>query len=215
MRKKNETDKLPRDSMVIYKGWVKLIKSLPEDQQLEAFYTLFNYAFDHKPIKSKSPFIKLLIETFAPQIDANYSRWENSKKGAEERKNQAKCKKNLQVTEDQNNTTTQNESKTNPNGNQNESKTNPNVYVNANVNENVNVNVNAPKEINKENFEEPVIIENYEQRRNQPNAGNGNQPAINSLPRIKKFSEPWTTEELAAINEAGHQLAINDPFSNH
>ena len=196
-----------------------ILRKTPRCQR-EAILAICYYANYHKELQGIKPASRDGLDIIYSEIDAYQSRQKTKrnhpsdtekkfteipKNSQETCKNSQETSKNSQIFENSFLQHTENEIINTPR----DATTNT---ISNTISSTISYCISDEQKNNEENFEEPVIIENYEQRRNQPNAGNGNQPAI---PRIKKFSEPWTAEELAAINEAGHQLAINDPFSNH
>lgn len=102
-----------RESFVFYRSFREAIKDIPVEEQLKAYNTILDYAFDGKE-PTETGISSAVFKLVKPQIDANNKRYENGKKGGRPK------------------------TKTKPNNNQNITELIPNVNVN--VNDNVNVN---------------------------------------------------------------------------
>lgn len=113
-----------RDSFIFYRSFFETMKKIPKKDRLQFVEAICNYALDDEEI-SLSGVNTAIFELVKPQIDANFKRYENGKKGGRPKK------------PNQN----QNETKAKPNHNQTITKPKPNV--NENDNENVNVNENG------------------------------------------------------------------------
>ena len=101
---------MTRDSGIIYRSYYEAIGSLPEASRLALYDALMAYIFDGKelPLEGVDKVIFTLIK---PNLDANYKRFENGKKGG-------RPSKKLPETEPKKNLT---ESKTKPTADQTES----------------------------------------------------------------------------------------------
>ena len=109
-----------KDSFVFYKSFYEAIKKLKKKDQLTVFLHMCEYAFENKT-EEIDGVPAAIFDLIKPQIDANFRRFENGKKGGRPK------------------------TKTKPNPNLDVTKPEPNVNVNVNdnVNDNVNVNVNV------------------------------------------------------------------------
>ena len=115
-----------RESFICYASFYEAASTLKNSDKLRFYETIFRYAlFGEEPAKNSGPAYGLFL-LVKPQIDANYKRYENGKKGGRKPKPNGN----------------QTETKQKPNGNQAESKHEPNVNVNDNVNANDNANAN-------------------------------------------------------------------------
>ena len=108
------------DSIVFYRSFYEAIEEIEDkDTKLEIYQAIFKYGLDGEETKLKGT-AKAIFGLIKPQIDANFKKRMNGKKGGRPPANQ-------------------NETKIKPNNNQNKTKPEPNVNVNENVNENGNV----------------------------------------------------------------------------
>jgi hypothetical protein len=110
-----------RDSFIFYRSFLESIKEIPEENQLQVYNAISEYALNQNEIELKG-IPKAIFSLIKPQLDANNKRYENGKKGGAPKGN----KNNQKSTEIQ------------PKVNQKTTKEQPNV----NDNENVNVNDN-------------------------------------------------------------------------
>lgn len=110
-----------RDSIVFYRSFYEAIKEIPLEEQGVVYNAIYGYALDgiEPELNGIAKAIFLLVK---PQIDANNTRYENGKKGAEYGKKGGRPK-------NENPKETPTEPQENP-------KETPNVNVNENVNEN-------------------------------------------------------------------------------
>ena len=108
-----------RDSIVFYRSFYEAIKEIPIEQQGIVYNAIYGYALDgvEPELNGIAKAIFLLVK---PQIDANNSRYENGKKGAEYGKKGGRPKNE------------------NPKETPNEPQENPKETPNENVNDNVN-----------------------------------------------------------------------------
>lgn len=104
---------MARDSFIFYRSFYESIKELPEENQLNVYKAISNYALNQEEIKL-DVISKAIFSLIKPQLDANYKKYENGK---------------------------QSKSKTKTKDKQTGSKIGTNVNVNENVNENDNDNV--------------------------------------------------------------------------
>jgi hypothetical protein len=128
-----------RDSIVFYRSFYEAIKEIPIEQQGIVYNAIYGYALDgvEPELNGIAKAIFLLVK---PQIDANNSRYENGKKGAEPGKKGGRPKNE------------------NPKETPNEPQENPKETPNENVN--VNDNVNDLKENTKRKvFAKPTVEE--------------------------------------------------------
>ena len=123
---------MKRDSFVFYESFYTAIKELPEDQQLEVYRAICEYALNGE-LPEDGGIAKAMLCLIKPQIDANNKRWENGKKGGRkaETETESEPKKN------------QTETKAEPNANQTETESEPNENANDNDNDNDNGNENG------------------------------------------------------------------------
>ena len=117
------------DSIVFYRSFYEAIEEIEDkDTKLEIYQAIFKYGLDGEETKLKGT-AKAIFGLIKPQIDANFKKRMNGKKGGRPPANQ-------------------NETKTKPNNNQSKTKPEPNVNVNVNGNVNVNENVNENGNVN-------------------------------------------------------------------
>ena len=109
---------MERDSFVFYRSWYDAIGNLPRDVQGEVLTAIIEYGLSGVTTDKLKPITRAIMELIKPQINANYARFENGRRGGAPKKTQ-------------------------PNQNQDLTKTQPNV----NVNDNVNVNVNTDSRV--------------------------------------------------------------------
>jgi len=127
-----------RDSFIFYRSFFEATKPLGETQKAELFDAICAYALDNNCPNENSPIVTAMFSLIKPQLDANYKRFVNGKKGADfgklggRPKTPKKPLKNPKLTP------------------------NVNVNVNGNVNDNVNVNVNEKK---RGRFTAPSLLE--------------------------------------------------------
>ena len=115
---------MARDSFIFYRSFYEAIKEIPEENQLQVYRAITNYALNQEEIELDG-ISKAIFSLVKPQLDANFKKYENGKQ-----------KKSKKEANDK-----QKESKSETNVNVNE-----NVNVNVNENENVNDNVEEVKE---------------------------------------------------------------------
>ena len=128
-----------RDSIVFYRSFYEAIKEIPLEQQGIVYNAIYGYALDgvEPELNGIAKAIFLLVK---PQIDANNSRYENGKKGAEYGKKGGRPKNE------------------NPKETPSEPQENPKETPNENVNENVNEN-DKKENIKRKTFCKPTIEE--------------------------------------------------------
>lgn len=107
---------MERDSFIFYRSFYEAIKEIPEQEQLNVYKAITEYALNHKEIEITG-ISKAIFTLIKPQLDANFQKYLNGKK--------------------------QKGSKTEANDKQSNSKSETNVNENVNVNENENANENV------------------------------------------------------------------------
>ena len=107
---------MERDSFIFYRSFYEAIKEIPEQEQLNVYKAITEYALNHKEIEITG-ISKAIFTLIKPQLDANFQKYLNGKK--------------------------QKGSKTEANDKQNNSKSETNVNENVNENENENENENV------------------------------------------------------------------------
>lgn len=142
---------LKRNSFVFYASFWDAIKELPKDIQTEVISSIVEYGLYGEIHVQLSTVSRALFTLIRPQLDANFTRYENGVKGAEYGKLGGRPPKN-------NNTN-------NPEITPKKPQENPKVTPNVNVNENDNVNENENKCIYS--FEE--FWEDYEKKVGEKN----------------------------------------------
>ena len=105
---------MARDSFIFYRSFYEAIKEIPEENQLNVYKAISNYALNQDEIELDGV-SKAIFSLIKPQLDANYKKYENGK---------------------------QKKSKKEANDKQEKSKSETNVNENVNVNVNVNDNRN-------------------------------------------------------------------------
>ena len=126
----DETMEKRQESFVFYISFFESLQECPDDVRLEVYEAIMKYALYTDAELKLSGVSKSLFTLIKPQLDANFKRRENGKKGAEFGVLGGRPKK---PQSDKNKTPKK------PLKNPNET---PNVNVNENVNDNVNVNEN-------------------------------------------------------------------------
>ena len=142
---------LKRNSFVFYASFWDAIKELPKDIQTEVISSIVEYGLYGEIHVQLSTVSRALFTLIRPQLDANFTRYENGVKGAEYGKLGGRPPKN-------NNTN-------NPEITPKKPQENPKVTPNVNVNDNDNVNENENKYIYS--FEE--FWEDYEKKVGEKN----------------------------------------------
>lgn len=74
------SNNLNRDSFVLYRSFVDIIRDLDDSQAKEFFLAISDYALDGK-VPTLQGFLNTLWKPVKPQLDANIRRYENGKKG--------------------------------------------------------------------------------------------------------------------------------------
>lgn len=141
-----------RESIVFYRSFYEAIKLQPKKIQADLYNALLEYAFTGEVIEMNNA-VKSVFLLIKPQIDANNTRYENSKKGGRPKKGKTdSLEKNMKIKTNgfENNEKTETDSS--KNNNENSVSEKPNV----NVNENVNVNDNVKKKKDKKESVPPV-----------------------------------------------------------
>tara|TARA_R100000541_G_scaffold22744_1_gene32674 strand:+ start:2066 stop:2725 length:660 start_codon:yes stop_codon:yes gene_type:complete len=108
-----------RDSFIFYRSYFEATKPLSQDQKAQLYDAICLYSLEQEST-DLDPICTAMFSLIKPQIEANYKRFLNGKKGAVSGKLGGRPK-------------TPNKPLDNP-------KLTPNVNVNVNVNDNVNVN---------------------------------------------------------------------------
>ena len=75
-------EKAKRSSFVFYDSFAQAIQMCPEEDQLELFKGIADYALNYKEHKFESTYSQLAWALIKPQLDANWSRYLNGCKGA-------------------------------------------------------------------------------------------------------------------------------------
>lgn len=112
-----------RDSFVFYRSFYEAITELPNENQLEIYKTIIEYALNGTTNGSLNGINKSIFSLIKPQIDSNNQKYLNGSKPKRKQHQSEKEAKHKQVT----------------------SKTRTNVNDNVNDNGNVNVNENEAK----------------------------------------------------------------------
>lgn len=88
-----------RDGFIFYRSFFESAKALKDDEKLELYEAIFEYALNQKETETK-PLVSAFINLMKPQIDANNRRYENGKKGGRppKEKTETKPKNNLDKT---------------------------------------------------------------------------------------------------------------------
>lgn len=139
-----------RESIVFYRSFYEAIKLQPKKIQADLYNALLEYAFTGEVIEMNNS-VKSVFLLIKPQIDANNTRYENSKKGGRPKKEKTdSLEKNMKIKTNgfENNEKTETDSSKNNNENS--------VSEKPNVNENVNVNDNVKKKKDKKESVPPV-----------------------------------------------------------
>jgi len=120
-------EKEKRESFLFYASFWEAIKEVPREIQGDVLTAIIEYGLYGETTENLKPIAKAMFTLIKPQIDANYKRYKNGKKGG------------TPVS-----TNNQSTTKVQPKYNQNTTKVQPNENVNVNVNYNENENVNMP-----------------------------------------------------------------------
>lgn len=116
-------EKAKRSSFVFYDSFAQAIQMCPEEDQLELFKGIADYALNYKEHKFESTYSQLAWALIKPQLDANWRRYLNGCKGGA-----PMCNENARKQ---------------PKNNQETTKKQPNENVNVNANANVDDNNNG------------------------------------------------------------------------
>jgi len=114
-----------REGFIIYHSFIKAIRTLPKENQLELYNAIFDFSLNGK-ISKLEGISNTIFELILPQLKATFTKFENGKKGGRP-KTETKPKDNLKLTE------------TKPRDNRNESN------INNNNNNNINNNIKKEK----------------------------------------------------------------------
>ena len=107
---------MKRDSFIFYRSFFEATEPLSQEQKASLYDAICKYSLEHEEI-TLDPICTAMFGLIKPQLDANYIRYSNGKKGGKPKQNITKAK---------------------PKANQKLTKAEPNVNVNVNVNDNVN-----------------------------------------------------------------------------
>ncbi len=69
-----------RDSVIIYRSFFEAIDELPVKDQAKAYKALFEYSLNMKEIELNG-MPRTIFKLMKPQLDANYKRYTNGKRG--------------------------------------------------------------------------------------------------------------------------------------
>lgn len=139
-----------RESIVFYRSFYEAIKLQPKKIQADLYNALLEYAFTGEVIEMNNS-VKSVFLLIKPQIDANNTRYENSKKGGRPKKEKTdSLEKNMKIKTNG----FENNEKTETNSSKNDTENS--VSEKPNVNENVNVNDNVKKKKDKKESAPPV-----------------------------------------------------------
>lgn len=124
-----------RESFVFYRSFYEAVEDLDMETQWAIFKAIIEYGLDGV-LPELNGVARAVFLMAKPQLDANYRRYLNGKKGGAPKgsHNNPKGRPKKELTE--------NKPRTNLELTENKPNVNVNVNVNDNVNENVNVNVN-------------------------------------------------------------------------
>lgn len=131
-----------RESFVFYRSFYEAIRQLPRDIQGEIYTAIMEYGLNGRETERLKPIARSIFMLIKPQIEANWQRYQNGKKGAVHGSKGGRPAKQQ----------TPPESQSNPNET-------PNVNANVNANENVNDNVNVNVNVNASAFSPPTLTE--------------------------------------------------------
>lgn len=85
-----------RDSFVFYRSFYESLKELPDENQLEIYKAIMEFALNQNEIEL-SNLSKAIFTLIKPQLEANYKKYINGKKAKRKQngsKSKAKCKQN-------------------------------------------------------------------------------------------------------------------------
>lgn len=97
---------MARDSFIFYRSFYEAIKEIPEENQLNVYKAISNYALNQDEIELDGV-SKAIFSLIKPQLDANYKKYENgkqkkSKKEANDKQEKSKSETNVNVNENEN-----------------------------------------------------------------------------------------------------------------
>lgn len=127
---------MSRDSFIFYRSFFEASKPLNNDQKAQLFDAICIYALDYEETELE-PITKAMFSLIKPQLEANYKRYLNGKKGASIKQAESKAKAKVK---------------------QSESKAKANVNVNVNVNDNVNDTTKVVRRFTPPTLEEVKIL---------------------------------------------------------
>lgn len=122
-----------RDTFIFYRSFKDAIKDLDDKDKLTMYEAISDYALDMEE-PELTGFPKALFSLIKPQLDANWKRYQNGKKGGEHGHKGGAPKGNTNAVKG---------GKTTPKQPQDNGKTTPNKNNNKNKNKNVNNNIYA------------------------------------------------------------------------
>ena len=70
-----------RDGFIFYASFLEAVKELPSEVREETILTILEYGISGIELEPSNPITKAIFMLVKPQIDANYKRYENGKKG--------------------------------------------------------------------------------------------------------------------------------------
>ena len=72
-----------RGGFIFYASFLEAVKELPSEVREETILTILEYGISGIELEPSNPITKAIFMLVKPQIDANYKRYENGKKGGE------------------------------------------------------------------------------------------------------------------------------------
>ena len=133
---------MKRNSFIFYSSYKEALDNLPDDQKLNLYNAICEYALNNKVVKLKTKTEKSLFNLIVPTLDSSIKRYEanvkNGKKGGAPKGNQNATKSKGNIPEK----TTEIQPKNNPNSTQQTSENQANKQPKNNLNYNYNYNYN-------------------------------------------------------------------------
>ncbi len=144
-----------RDTFIFYRSFQEAIDELNKTNQLAIYRAIAEYSFNQQEPKLNN-ITKIVWKLIKPQLDANWKRYTNGRKGGAPTGN----RNNQKSTESQPKVN-QKSTESQPKVNQKLTKSQPNKNNNKNVNNNKNnnVNIDIEEKVSIDNFSPPTLLD--------------------------------------------------------
>lgn len=197
------------DSFVFYRSFYEAIKGLPDEDRLNAFDAICEYALDHNEIE-KTPVVNGMMILIVPQLDANYKRRASGLQGGRPKTAQS-GEESEDKADNQGTNHNQDETKAKPKQNQSITKSKPNdnqtitkgkpnvnVNVNANVNANGNEDIKGPPECSEAFTQALKDFSDMRKKIKKPLTDRAKQMILNKLSKLSTDEQ----EQIEILNQS-------------